>query len=270
MEKLIDTGCILLCLLGGGYAVWMLLDCYRQIREPRTRNNRSSWSLHIDRLSQIVAAGILLVVVGAMLASSGREYITLMSPSSSGKLADAHYRQVSGKCPISYRKLYYDSDRPGAPVVGADLASLPLADSDVRALLRSSPEIEWLNLNGTEITDEVLADVAAMPRLFNLCLANTAITDAGLAELATAKKLRVLTLSGTAITDEGLHHLSALTSLTALNLPNTRITDDGLKQLNGMTQLERLMVSETAVTPDGYRQLREGLSRLPGGAFQAR
>jgi internalin A len=77
-------------------------------------------------------------------------------------------------------------------------------------LLRVCPELRFLTLNGTAITDRGVAELAAHhPDLDTLSLNNTKITDAALADLARLSKLKHLWLRGTAITDARFRRLQA-------------------------------------------------------------
>ncbi|MGL4553566.1 MAG: hypothetical protein ACRC33_20585 [Gemmataceae bacterium] len=62
-------------------------------------------------------------------------------------------------------------------------------------------------------------------------LEGTEVTDVGLKELAALKNLTTLCLWCTEVTDVGLKELAALKKLTSLGLINTKVTDAGVKEL---------------------------------------
>lgn len=87
------------------------------------------------------------------------------------------------------------------------------------------------------------------------------ITDAGLANLQGLTGLLGLTLENTWVTDAGLLRLQGLTNLQAIILRNTQITDAGLVHLKGLTGLRWLWVDKTQVTHTGLAQLRKALPK---------
>lgn len=122
------------------------------------------------------------------------------------------------------------------------------------ALSPLSPKDPWLQCNasiaGTNFGDAQLARLAPLaPNLRWLDLAGTGITDAGLAQLAAMGNLARLHLERTAITDMGLAPLSRLPELEYLNLYATAITDAGLAGLQKLPRLKQVFLWQTHVTP---------------------
>ena len=111
--------------------------------------------------------------------------------------------------------------------LSADFISLPNAtDDDVAKLLQVSPQLTWLNLGGTKITDKSLSTLAQMPNLTKLNLNNTNISDGGLAVFPILKNLNYLNLTHTKIGLKGLFALSnpiKLPQLQQLYLFDTKI-----------------------------------------------
>lgn len=244
MTDFILGGCVSICLAGGGYAIWMLYDCLRPTDAIEPHSTRLKWRKRIDRMTQIGAAAVFLVVAGTMLFTTGRQHSDDINRGGTSGPAATDSVRLEGIRPLPPGRLFYAMNRPQQPLIGVDFASLPINDDEIRALLRHNPELEWLNLNGTGITDEVLFDVARLPNLTELCLANTRVTDAGLAELTAAKGLIVLTVSGTSITDAGLVHAATLPNLRGLYLRRTLVTEAGLDSLCDLAQLETLSVDD--------------------------
>lgn len=98
-----------------------------------------------------------------------------------------------------------------------------------------------------------------LPQLEWLYLTGTQVTDAGLKHLEGLTRLQALALSGKQITDTGLAHLAGLTQLRLLDLKGTQVTDAGLEHLRNMSQLQLLDLRETHVTKKGAERLQEVL-----------
>lgn len=122
--------------------------------------------------------------------------------------------------------------------VRAGRAGAAFGDAGLSGLQPIAPQVAWLSLAGTGVTDAGLATVATLPNVVRLDLARTAVTDAGLAQLA------------------------RLAQLESLNLYGTRVGDAGLQRLAGVKTLRSLFVWQTAVTPAGVERLRSALPRL--------
>ena len=112
----------------------------------------------------------------------------------------------------------------------------PALDGEL-AVLHDLKNLLWLNLGGTDVTDQGLPHLKELASLTRLHLEKTAVSDAGLA------------------------HLSGLENLTYLNLYQTAVTDSGLGHLNGLKKLRNLYLWQTEVTPAGVEKLRQ---ILPG------
>jgi len=121
--------------------------------------------------------------------------------------------------------------------------------------LADLPQLQHLNLSGTQVTDAELPVLAALTQLQDLDLSSTQVTDAGLPVLAALTQLQDLDLSNTQVTDAGLPVLRALTQLQALYLFNTSVTDAGLSALAVLTQLRDLDLRGTEVTDAGLSAL---------------
>lgn len=113
-----------------------------------------------------------------------------------------------------------------------------------------------VDLDGRDIRDEQLSQLAALSDLKSLNLSNTGITDVGLNHLANLKKLKFLYLFGTRLTDSGMPSIATLPRLEVLCLDSTEITDLGLKTLEDLPRLEKLHVhSRAKITDVGLESL---------------
>jgi hypothetical protein len=115
--------------------------------------------------------------------------------------------------------------------VGFHLLGDTVTDDTLAALEPVKDQVTWLNLAGTSITDDGLAQLAALPNLTRLHLEKTSIGDAGLAHLAGMKQLEYLNLYATQVSDAGVDQLSGLVGLQKLYLWQSNVTDDGADKL---------------------------------------
>jgi hypothetical protein len=120
-------------------------------------------------------------------------------------------------------------------------------DAQVDDLLPLAPQVTWLSLSGTGVTDEGLARLAQFSHLTRLHLDRTGVGDAGLAHLARLERLEYLNLYGTSVTDEGLQQLAGLQQLRTVYLWQTKVTPDGAERLTAA--LPRLRVDLGAPEP---------------------
>ena len=240
MNELVHRGSWLLALIGAGYGIWILVDCWRHARTQGRADKRRRSISQSDLLSQVLAAVVLLVVVAPMLLLHDRPKRT----GDPGEPDDKpSFVKIDGMRDLARHRLHFTSGWTGGALEGADLIGLPVTDGEVRARLEYGPDLQWLNLTNTNITNDILADLAAMPGLASLNLGQTAITDNGLAALTGAQRLDVLSLKETEISDAGLIHLVKLSTLSVLDVRQTAITDRGLKSLRGAPRLREVFVT---------------------------
>src|SRR5260221_44216 len=161
---------------------------------------------------------------------------------------------------------------PG-PTLPADFKPGPAEPKAMAALAQKGVEVRpiamntvWREVNfrlqGTNITDAVIAPVKDITSLVGLNLGATKVTDAGLAHIKGLTNLTRLYLELTAVTDAGLANLKGLGNLTYLNLYGTQVSDAGLEHLKGLKYLRNLYVWQTKVTAAGVKKLKEALPNL--------
>lgn len=123
---------------------------------------------------------------------------------------------------------------------------------------RQSPLLSVnFKLAGPQVTDEKLASLAqAAPNVAWLDLANTKVTDAGLAALDGLPNVTVLHLERTGVTDAAIDHVAKLQHLEYLNLYGTGVSDAGLAKLEGSKSLKKLYVWQSKVTPEGVEKIK--------------
>ncbi|MDH3584745.1 MAG: hypothetical protein OER86_11070 [Phycisphaerae bacterium] len=106
-----------------------------------------------------------------------------------------------------------------------------ITDAQLAALKPVAEQVAWLNLAGTKVTDQGLAQVGGLKNLSRLHLEKTGVGDAGVAHLKSLGQLAYLNLYGTQVSDAGLKHLADLENLEKLFVWQTKVTKDGAKQL---------------------------------------
>ena len=79
--------------------------------------------------------------------------------------------------------------------------------------LKSLPQLQWLYLSGSNVTDAGLENLKGLSRIEELSLAGTDVTDAGLENIEGLSQLEMLFLAGTNFTDAGLEHIKGMTQL---------------------------------------------------------
>jgi hypothetical protein len=126
-------------------------------------------------------------------------------------------------------------------------------DAHVDDLLPLAPQVTWLSLSGTGVTDEGLARLAQFPHLTRLHLDRTGVGDAGLAHLARLERLEYLNLYGTSVTDEGLQQLAGLQQLRTVYLWQTKVTPAGAGRLTAALPRARVNLG----APEPVRAARD-------------
>lgn len=133
-------------------------------------------------------------------------------------------------------------------------------DADLR-WLESLPDVRWLSLYDTRVTNKGMKYLASLPKLENLYIFGTEIGDAGLQHVRKLKALREIQCSGNPISDEGLQHLSALAQLEDVRVGYTKVTDSGLKHLERLRNLRYLDLRGTQVSEQGVATLQKALPK---------
>ena len=130
-----------------------------------------------------------------------------------------------------------------------------LTGNSVLDPLAELPQLKWLSLRASSVTDQQLIPLGKVAVLSGLDLTESEVGDAGIAHLADLESLRVLVLSETQLSDQGLAALASHYELQTLRLDSTAITDRGLVHLKQLQKLRRLSLNHTAVTGAGLVHL---------------
>ncbi len=256
MDSLGYGAVVFLCIVGVGYALWLLRDCCKRkqvsgdggVRGGRRYRN----SARVDWFLELAASATLLIAAGVFFGMRTHDHM-----SNAADRGSERCERIAGMQTLPRGKFSRDASLPSRPIFMADLSGLPIGDDEVCALIQHAPKLAWLNLTGTNVTDAGLVHLKSAPELTILTLGHTAITDKGMKHLAQLAKLEELVLFGTQITDAGLEHLRGAATLRELGLQSTSITDAGLESLQQIRCLETLELRNTAVTSKGVRRFRE-------------
>ena len=268
MNDLGQLWCILVSVAGSVYCLSLLRDgrrAARSLKEPfkSTRDcvPRKSVGTRVNWLCQLVLSGTFFVVTLFLLAGVANGLVSPLARHSADTRQQTRLSEtvsIPGHAPVI---VHYNASDANPSVSGIDCAMKPVSGDQLRGLLRKTPELDWLILAGTDITDQTICELHRVPGLCQLNLGDTQVGDQGIRELAKMKSLMSLYLDGTKITDDGLRFLADLRGLRKLSLSNTAVTDTGLRWLYSLDKLESLEIHGTGVTPEGIDRLK---SELPG------
>jgi Leucine-rich repeat (LRR) protein len=154
----------------------------------------------------------------------------------------------------------FDPKRPGKPVTKVHLYAGKTAGIGL-APLAKLPEIEWIGLHLSDITEADLDHLKGLTKLRRLGLADIKLTDDGLRRIEGLATLEILFLMENPITDAGLDHLRRMTKLQELGLGQTKVTDAGLEKVAAFKEMQVLGLQQLKITTAGLGHLKP-LTRL--------
>ena len=142
-------------------------------------------------------------------------------------------------------------------ITGVDLRGSWVTDTDLRQL-KQLPDLEYLNLSLTHISDQGMQELKNLAGISELDLRFAEyVTDEGLAAIKGWKKLKTLDIHGTKISDTTLEHISALVTLESLNVGSAMLTDVGLERLTTLPSLKQLTIGGNELGDAGLQSLRQ-------------
>ena len=106
-----------------------------------------------------------------------------------------------------------------------------------RGDLKDIAQLQWIkSIQQVDITypkadDHWMKFIARLPQLTYLSIRRTHITDAGIRQLQATQPIQYLDLKYMELTDDAMQHLKNLPGLNRLRIFGTRVTIDGAKQL---------------------------------------
>ena len=223
------------------YAVWAVYCSWKERADapPKRRGRRRR-----EHPMATVIQGALTVGLGIALLSTG---LSILGSTLGDSPYAGAFSQPSEEDPCEHGPTHAPLTEglrgsfeiawtdPSKTVLGANLTHLSRADTDVANLLQRCPELEWLHLHSTDVTDEAVT------------------------QLQHFAKLRQVTLSQTSIGNKSLSALVKLDNLMMLHLRQTEVSDAGIRHLKRLSSLEHLDLRETAVTRKAARKLQKSL-----------
>lgn len=97
-------------------------------------------------------------------------------------------------------------------------------DEAMKLLEPLAPQLVWLKLGNTSVTDSGLTTIGKMPALIKLGLEHTLVSDKGIEKLTSLSGLQYLNLTGTKVTAQGVLQLKHLAALQSIYLYQTNVT----------------------------------------------
>ncbi|MEN1678848.1 MAG: c-type cytochrome domain-containing protein [Planctomycetota bacterium] len=121
----------------------------------------------------------------------------------------------------------------GSPLLSIGFPSGPgeVTDETLTLVQAVAPNVAWLDLGRTKVTDDGVRGLATLINLSRLHLENTAVTDAAMGSIAGLKRLEYLNLYGSKVGNPGLAELAALPKLSRLYVWQTGVTFEAAKKI---------------------------------------
>jgi Leucine-rich repeat (LRR) protein len=148
-----------------------------------------------------------------------------------------------------------DKSRPGKPVTEVHLYAGKTAGIGL-APLEKLPEIEWIGLHDSDISEAELDHLKGLAKLRRLGLAHLKLDDASLKRIEVLTTIEILFLMENLITDAGLDHLRKMTKLKELGLGQTKVADAGMERVAAFKELQTLGLQELKITDAGLERLK--------------
>jgi hypothetical protein len=118
--------------------------------------------------------------------------------------------------------------------------------------------LEYLDIQHTEVSDAGLKQLVGMPKLRHLSASgNNGITDAGLSSLAGMPNLEIIGVSECKITGSSFKDLAKLTKLKDLWISGNPVTDDHVMALKDIRSLKEVGFTGTKVSEEAALELKK-------------
>ncbi|MBA2113277.1 leucine-rich repeat domain-containing protein [Bremerella alba] len=225
------------------------------------RPKRESFGMEIGiALMSIVVAGVLLLIGGWVFSWAAKPAPPTV------------YDNDQDPTVSKFRRVGFEIGRDNENRIQVITTPNPLlvTNKDL-AMITGLPDLEVLDLRGTQISDDALTHLTELPSLEQLYLGGSVITDteptlfharftdAAVDPIVQLTSLKLLSLAKTDIGDQAAQKLPALTNLEILFLLGTNLTDKSVEAFAQMKSLKKLYLQETSITSEGLQRLREAL-----------
>ena len=115
--------------------------------------------------------------------------------------------------------------------VNASYKGKSFDDENAKLLQSIAPQLLWLNIARTAVTDEVAETLSKFTLLERLHAENTSLTDGATPNLSRLSNLKYLNLYGTDISDASIENFRKLKKLEKIFLWQTKVTSEGAESL---------------------------------------
>jgi Leucine-rich repeat (LRR) protein len=131
------------------------------------------------------------------------------------------------------------------------------ATDEVLKQVAEISSLETINLWKSQVTENGLRSLLALPKLKNLYIVQTELSAKARSCLGEFTRLEGLSLIDTMVSDEDLSILRAMPHLQYLYLDGTQVTKDGLKYIDELAELSTLSVKRSKIARVDLKEFEE-------------
>jgi uncharacterized membrane protein/mono/diheme cytochrome c family protein len=183
----------------------------------------SWWVLHGVSTSQSVKEVSTNDTIRKFLLDAGKQ---TSAPAALDTIASADAESISALKKINVAVVPLAT---GTHFLELNMVNVPsFGDKDAPMLQKIAPQVMWLVLADTKITDAGMESLKSCSSITRLNIKNTAITNASISLIGQFKKLEYLNIVGTKIDDAGLLGLTPSTTLKKIYCWQSGITPNGV------------------------------------------
>lgn len=136
------------------------------------------------------------------------------------------------------------------------LRGIAAVDRHVVEDLSGISTLQYLTLDGCNVTSDMLPQLARLKNLTNLDLSRNSISDKKLAALGELTKLTHLNLTGAEIDGEGIAGLALAPALDTLNLRTSELSPQALDGIAKLSQVRYLILDDIDLSAADFSKLR--------------
>lgn len=135
-----------------------------------------------------------------------------------------------------------------------NLTDHSVTDADL-VQIREHQGLQQLHVGGDQITDEGLAQLAALSELEQFIAREATLTDDSIDTILSWPNLKVLNVPRCQFTEEGLARLSELPQLELLRIGGEQLSDNLFLELKSFPALRFLLILDASITDVGLKQV---------------
>jgi Leucine-rich repeat (LRR) protein len=183
----------------------------------------SWWVLHGVSTSQSVKEASTNDTIRKFLLDAGKQ---TSAPAALDTIASADSASIEALKKINVAVVPLAT---GTHFLELNMVNVPsFGDKDAPLLQKIAPQVMWLVLADTKITDAGMEPLKSCSSITRLNIKNTAITNASISLIGQFKKLEYLNIVGTKIDDAGLLNLTPAPTLKKIFCWQSDITPNGV------------------------------------------